>query len=433
MNLSPFPFVILTCPGARGRVGFLAVAAFYFCLTINRAQAATEAFTSPRGIYALKVAGTSPGRSQARTYFGVQLLPDPKFVGLASSVSGDALSLNGVSSYGGLADPERKSYVHVLSGKGRGFIVDIEEFRATDLRCDQNLSAWISAGAQVSIRPHPHLADLFGAGNRFGLGSGPDADTADNVVVWDPQIQQERVYYYHSIRGRWEEKDVEADAARAILRFPYGLYIVRRSPGTLRISLSGAIGADSLLLPVRTGTNVFSLPVNLSRSLGNLISSTGDFPVVSGPNSNKADLLTFEEPSTGIQLGPFYHSSKPNSGGWREVGKGEGAGLSLDLLSTLILRRNGAPGFVFAAGSLVPGPVQVVLPPDPEPGEVPLFGYLPFPQNFPADLTYTVQISTDLQSWTDHAAPMIENNQLKFQLPAGQGRNFYRLKVTLSF
>ncbi len=424
--------VIQTRPALGSRV-LVAVAAFFFCLTISPARAYTEAFTSPRGIYTLKVAGTSPGRSQARTYFGVQLLPDPKFVGIVSSVSGDSLSLNGVSSYSALADPERKSYVHVLTGNGRGFIVDIEAFRATDLLCARNLSGWISVGTQVSVRPHQHLADLFGAGNRFGLGSGPDADSADNVVVWDPQIQQERVYYFHSIRGRWEEKCVEADATRAILRFPYGLYIVRRSPGTLRISLSGEIGADSLLLPVRTGTNVFSLPVNLSRSLGNLISATGAFPVLSGPNSNKADLLTFEEPSTGTQLGPFYHSSKPNSGGWREVGKSEGAGLSLDPLSTLILRRDGPPGFVFAAGSLVPGPVPVVLPPDPEPGEVPLFGDLPYPQNFPSDLSVEVQISTDLQTWTAHANPTIANGRATFQLPAGQSRSFYRLKVALLF
>lgn len=425
--------MVSTRPALLDRVVLVAVAALLLCAMVNPVQAATEAFTSPRGIYALKVAGTSPGRSQARTYFAVQLLPDPKFVGLVGSVSGDALSLNGVSSYSGLADPERKSYVHVLTGNGRGFVVDIEQFRATDLRCSQNLSEWISAGAQISIRPHPHLADLFGAGNRFGLGSGPDADTADNVVVWDPLTQQERVYFYHSIRGRWEEKDVEADATRAILRFPYGLYIVRRSPGALRISLSGAIGADSLLLPVRTGTNVFSLPVNLSRSLGNLISSSGDFPVVSGPNSNNADLLTFEEPSTGIQFGPFYHSSKANPGGWREVGKGEGAGLSLDLLSTLILRRDGAPGFVFAAGSLVPGPVPVVLPPDPEPGEVPLFGDLPYPQNLPPDLSAEIQISTDLQTWTPHANPTIANGRATFPLPAGQSRGFYRIKVSLPF
>lgn len=432
MNPPFASFDFPSSPSKRPLLGFFAFLAVCFSVPIDPARAAAEAFTSPRGIYTVKVAGTPAGLTQARTYFGVQLLLDRKFTGMANSVSGDALSFNWLSSYGELADPERKSYVHVITGNGRGFIVDIEEFRAADLRCAQDLSAWITPGTQVSIRPHPHLADLFGADNRFGLGSGLDAEVADNVVAWDEQTQQERVYYFHSTRARWEQKNIVADASRAIMRFPYGLYIVRRSPGTLRIALSGEIGADPLLLPVRTGANVFSLPVNLSGSLANLITTTGDFPVSSGPHSNSADLLTFEESVTGNQRGPFYHSSRPNSSGWREVGESSSGNVTLDFLSTLILRRIGPPGYVRAEGSQVPALVPPpVLPPNPEPGELPLFGYLPFPRNPRPEMTYEVQISTDLQNWTFHDNPTIENNQLKFQIPAGQGRSFYRLRVTL--
>jgi hypothetical protein len=432
MNLSLSSLVIPSRPRTGAGVGFLAVVALFTCGATHSARAAADAFTSPRGIYTVKAAGKPAGQSQARTYFGVQLLPDTKFYGVVSAVSGDAISFNGNSSYQGLADLERTSYAHVITGNGRGFIVDIAEFRQADIRCAQNLSGWITPGTQVSIRPHPHLADMFGADNRFGLGSGLYADSADNVVAWDAQTQQERVYYFHSTRARWEEKDIEADASRAIMRFPYGLYIVRRTPGTLRIALSGEIAANPLLLPVRTGANVFSLPINLSRSLGNLISTTGDFPVLSGRNSNRSDLLTFEEPFTGIQRGPFYHSSRPNSGGWREVGESGNNSVTLDLLSTLVLRRNGPPGYVRAEGSLVPGPVPPVLPPNPEPGELPLYGYLPFPPNPRPELIYEVQISTDLQTWTFQAIPTFENGRLKFQLPAGQGRGFYRLRVFMA-
>jgi len=78
-----------------------------------------------------------------------------------------------------------------------------------------------------------------------------------------------------------------------------GFYLVRRSPGTLRIALSGNIGSESVLLPVRTGAGVFSLPVNLSGSLITILRTSGDFAVDSGPNANSADILTFEEPTTG--------------------------------------------------------------------------------------------------------------------------------------
>ena len=420
----------ITC--LRPSLGVSVLMAWCIGVTSNPARAANEMFTDPRGIYTVKVAGKPVGESQARTYFGVQLLPDEKLVGFAGAVGGNALSLTGVSSYGGFADPERKSYVHALTGNGRGFIVDIEEFRVADLRCAQDLSGWIEPGTKVVIRPHPHLADLFGAANRFGLGSGPAADVADNVVAWDPQIQQERVYYFHSIRGRWEEKDVEADASLAVMRFPYGLYIVRRSSGALRVSLSGAVGADPLLLPVRTGANVFSLPVNLAASLDQLISSSGAFPVASGENSNKADLLMFEEPYTGSQRGPFYYSTRPNSGGWRKVGEGPGAGATLDLLSTLILHRRGLPGYVRAEGSLVPGPVPVVVAPDPEPGELPLEGEIMFPRRFPSQWNLMIETCTDLQTWVPLLSGQITKHadRVTFPLPAGQGRGFYRLKAT---
>jgi hypothetical protein len=245
----------------------------FTCGATHSARAAADAFTSPRGIYTVKAAGKPAGQSQARTYFGVQLLPDTKFYGVVSAVSGDAISFNGNSSYQGLADLERTSYAHVITGNGRGFIVDIAEFRQADIRCAQNLSGWITPGTQVSIRPHPHLADMFGADNRFGLGSGLYADSADNVVAWDAQTQQERVYYFHSTRARWEEKDIEADASRAIMRFPYGLYIVRRTPGTLRIALSGESAANPLLLPVRTGANV-----SLASSADHFIIRRGRIP-----------------------------------------------------------------------------------------------------------------------------------------------------------
>jgi hypothetical protein len=67
-----------------------------FAATANmRIDAATEAFSSPRGVYTVKVAGKPESKSQARTYFGVQLLPDIRFFGNASSVSGDTLVLDG--------------------------------------------------------------------------------------------------------------------------------------------------------------------------------------------------------------------------------------------------------------------------------------------------------------------------------------------------
>jgi hypothetical protein len=407
-------------------------------LTTGPSPAAEFATTTPRGIYTVKIAGTTEPAAPARTYLGIQLLPDRRFEGIVTNVSGNNLSLQFIFNHADLANGTTKFYVHVLTGSGRGFITDIQEFRAAEIVCSESLTPWLKPGDKIRIRPHSLLSDLFGTENRFGLGSGTDADSADNVVIWDPEIQKERVYYFQSDRNRWEERDIEADASNAILRFPYGFYIVRRSPGTMRISLAGEIGADAILLPVRTAANVFSLPLNLSASLDQLVRADGPFSVVSGPNAKFGDLLTFEEPATGTQRGPFYHLSRPDASGWREVGVDDSSASvqPLDLLSTLILRREGEPGHVLIEGSMDPPLVpQPVLPADPEPGEIPLTGelrtsQLHLPPSLEANVTVVTEISTDLSSWTLYTLDQPVDGVVRFSLPAGQGRFFYRLKVT---
>ena len=394
--------------------------------------AATAATTSPRGIYTVKVAGKPEGASQARTYLGIQLLPSARFMGIVSAVNGNAFSVANLGSHSVLAQPGRQFYVHVLDGNGKGFTADIEQFRSTDFLCSEALSNWMSPGTRILIRPHSTIADLFGTANRFGLTAAASAAQADNVVVWDPATQQEKVYYFHSGRSRWEEKDTNADASGEIIRFPLGFYIIRRSPGTLWMVLSGDVAAESVLLPVRPGANVFSLPVNLSASLDEWVTSSGDHAVIAGRNANRADLLTFEEPSTGNQKGPFYRSVETSGGAWREVGVNDssGAATRLDFLSTLTLRRHGAPGYVLVNGSLEPG--STPPPPlEPEPGEPALTGEFPLPPSMPPGLLMTVEVSTDLQAWSPHEQVVYNGSgTLTFSLPAGLRRGFYRLNVT---
>jgi hypothetical protein len=408
-----------------------------FCLIgASFTRAAETAYSEPIGFYTVKVAPGIAGGAPARTYLGAQLLTNIKFVGRVANVSGNTFSFQDHSWLTFLPDAERPSYAHVLTGDGTGFIANIESFRQSDILCSTDLTPWMGFYTQVLIRPHPHLTDLFGGTNRFGLGSGADAEHADNVVLWDSQTQQERVYYFHSTRNRWEEKDVNADASKTPVRFPSGLYIVRRSAGPLRIALSGELGSRSVLLSVRTGANVLSLPVNLSASLHNLISSDGGFSVIKGANASSADLLTLEEASTGRQRGPFYFSTAaPGPEAWREIGvNGIGAAIQpLDLLSTLILRRDGPPGYVLARGSLEPPApgTFVPVPGNPEPGEVPLTAEVTRPWRIGSSDSFDVYLekSTDLVAWEIIAWLPPDVTQYTFQLPLGESRTFYRFKA----
>ncbi|GAA5119908.1 hypothetical protein JIN84_21120 [Luteolibacter yonseiensis] len=415
---------------------------FITSLLMTGASLAQEAvFTTPRGIYTVKVAGTSEPSIPARTYLGIQLLPETRFRGVAMHVAGDRLSFHSFPS-GNLENPsaDRKYYLHVLSGAGRGYIANIREFLPSAIVCTEDVTPWIRPGDLVTMRSHPQLSDLLGTGNRFGLGAGIDAGTADNVVIWDPELQKERVYFFHSIRNRWEEKDIEANASNAVFNFPYGFYIVRRSPGTIRIALAGEMSPDAILLPVRSGANVFSLPLNLSASLDRLFPSNGPYPVIGGPNAKSSDLLIFEEPTTGIHRGPFYRLSQPDFSGWREVGVDDSTASiqPLDFLSTLILRREGDSGHVLVEGSVAPPAVPIpVLPAEPEPDEIPLTAELPtvglnIPPGLPGDINMAIETSTDLSSWTTFGSAPPVDGVVKFTLPAGQTRFFYRLKLTLS-
>lgn len=390
------------------------------------------ASTDPLGFYAVKIAGRPENGPPARTYFGLQLLPALKFAGQAVAVNGNRMSFSNPA--GAVADPDRTLYLHVTDGAGQGFISDITGFDGNDVICEDNLAPWITPGVMVKIRPHPHLSDIFGADNRFGLGSGTDAAGADNVVIWDPAAQQEQVYYFHSVRNRWEKRSVDADAGKTRLTYPYGLYIVRRSTGGKRISLSGEIGYEPVLLPVRQGANVFSLPVNLSASLDNLIASTGPFAIEKGRNASRADLLTFEEPASGITKGPFYYRTSSFDSGWREVGidDSEAPLQPLDLLSTLTLRRREAStGYVLARGSLDPAPGGVPpVDPAPEPGEPPLTVTFPMPPTHPPEgVIWQLETSIDLQTWT----PLVHLDRspegIVFNLPAGASRAFYRITI----
>ncbi|WP_193212166.1 hypothetical protein [Luteolibacter marinus] len=396
------------------------------------APASPAATTDPLGIYTVKLAGKPADAPQARTYLGIQLLPDTRFVGIVSAVEGNSFQVENLGQPSVLAEAGYSFYVQVLNGLGAGFIADIVSFSDTDFVSAEALTPWMSPGNQVRIRTHPRIGDVFGNDNRFGLAAAPTSAEADNVVVWDPVNQQEKVYFYHSLHERWEERNSTGDAGNDVIRVPLGCYVVRRSAGSRWMVLSGEVSADPVLLPVRPGANVFSLPVNLSASLDQWIAGDGSHPVIAGPNANSADLLTFEEPASGNQAGPFYRRTTAGGDGWQEVGLNDASGASqrLDFLSTLVLRRHGGPGYVLATGNLEPGPV-LDLPLDPEAPQ--LAGELPFPAAPPTGVIISVESSLDLQSWTLVTQDVsVGGGKAVFDLPAGQTRAFYRLNVTLS-
>ena len=76
------------------------------------------------------------------------------------------------------------------------------------------------------------------------------------------------------------------------------------------------------------------------------------------------------------------------------------------------------------------------LPPDPEPDELPLKGELDWPRYLIPDLTFAIETSLDLQTWEEAQLDGInkaDGGKVTFDLPSGQGRAFYRLKIAAPF
>jgi hypothetical protein len=87
-------------------------------------------------------------------------------------------------------------------------------------------------------------------------------------------------------------------------------------------------------------------------------------------------------------------------------------------------------------GSLAPAANPPPVPAAAESGELPLEAELPLPGRLMPGLTYQVQISNDLQTWnpaTQITVTSTANNRVRFRLPSGQSRAFYRLKIEMPF
>lgn len=392
------------------------------------------AVTDPLGVYTVNIRGVEAGQVQSRTYLSMQALPEAILMSGVNTVTGNILGVQ-AGDLTGFGIPGRTSYVHVTTGTGRGFVADVAQFTAQGVECTEPMGAWVSPGDMILVRPHPILGEVFGMANRFNLAAGTAANLSDNVVVWDAGLGRERVYYFNSARSRWEEDGVVADASGAILRFPYGLYVIRRSPGALRVAIGGEISQHPILLPVKTGDNVFSPPVNLSRTIDAWFPTTSDRPLEGGMSASEADLLIFHEASRQEPTGPFYVSDRPGQTGWRKIGQ-DGETGTMDFLSALVVRRSGAPGYVRMEAGLTPNPLAQALPANPAEAEVPIqwsFS-LTLPTGLPS-LKVQLQTSHDLQSWTPYGNAVFSAGGLvtvPVTLPPGQSRAFYRLRATMN-
>ena len=407
-------------------------------IVLSSHEIQAQSVSKTQGFFGVQIPGASAEHPQRRTYLGTQLRPAPIYTLPVFQVSGKVIE----STFGDFVDPNsgtnppEKYYLHFVDGDGRGYVADIASFAEDEIHCEEDLPSFIQAGDFFQINRHRRLAEIFTTDNAHGFGSGESADQSDNISIFNPDLQAMELFYFHSVRLRWEKEGLAEDANNHLIRHPYSYYVIRRTPGMIRIILDGLVPEIPLLLPVQTEPILFSLP--LGKSLSDLVDQTGTHSAQSGPNSASSDLFTIHEASSNEQRGPFYYSTASNPSKWLKVGDTNNIEPTTlaDPLSSVLIHRKGSDGYVRVEYDYFsdPPPSYPTLAANPEPGEtatnITLHFDLP-PWTHPGTL-FSLQMSSDLTNWIEIADEIyLFNGTVTYTLPfpPGQIRHFYRLVV----
>ena len=398
---------------------------------------AQESVSKTQCVFAVQIPGASAQHPLRRTQLGTHLVPFAVYDGTVNQASGKIIETDtwGLDSALQGFSPE-EFYVHFFDGSGCGYLADIASVESGEIHCKEDLPSFIQADDYFQIFRHQRLSEIFTSDNSYGFGAGESADQSDNIAIFNPDLQTEEIFYFHSVRLRWEKEGVPENANNHLVRFPYGFFVIRRTTGMIKILLRGIVHEAPILLPVQTGLNLFSIPIGNTTSINNLISVSGAHSAQSGLNAVSSDLVFIHESSAIEQRGPFYYSTASNSPKWLKVGDSSNVESStlVDPLSALIIHRKGSPGFLRVESDQYNPPPYFSLASNPEPGELPTTTLVQFdlPGFIRPDLTYAFDMSSDLANWVELDDEVYsQGNVITFQvgLPPGQSRRFYRLRV----
>ena len=404
-------------------------------ISIVRAQ---ESATRWLGVFGVQIPGSSPEYPLRRTYLSTCLTSLPVYGETVHAVSGKTIQ----SSTSGLppqsSPPLEKYYLHFRSNDEPGYIAEVSSFGDGEIHCEVDLPSFIEVDDYFIIYRHLRLSEVFTPDNSYGFGAGTSADQADNIAVFNPELQDVELFYFNSTRSRWEKEGVAESANDHPLRFPYSYYVIRRSPGMIRIVIQGIVPEDPVMLPVQSGLNLFSLPIDNTPSVGHLVSTTGSYPARSGPNATNSDLFTIHEASSPDARGPYYYSTAPGGPKWLTVGNSLDASSSVprDPFSSLKIQRKGVPGFVRLTPNFYTNPPYFSLSPNAQPGETTttaLVNFGPRVPPFPPGITFSLYQTTDFRNLIELDDSLwIDGDTLSVlvQVPAGQSRIFYRLSAS---
>jgi len=273
----------------------IAIAAGIFCAACTVAGAAVS-YSPPIGGMTISVPS-----GQTRSV-ALPLLHAPVGVGAVlgriSGAGSNYLDATGANwAPGGFSSAANPYYVRIKSGDMAGRFLLVSTTANTDSRIYVNndgidlAATGVADGDAYEVVLADTLSSLFGSTT---LQGGPDAISADNVLVWGNTAWV--TYYYNTNRSRWERStDSAASPSRDdfVLRPDRGLMITRRAATELKLQVMGRVSeVGASVAHTRPGVTFLSTGLPVDITLGALAMhqrTPGWVPAANGPAAATAD------------------------------------------------------------------------------------------------------------------------------------------------
>ena len=298
-----------------------------------------SASTDPVGYKNITIKGESV------TLLGVEFLSSPSFVGSINSVNGNIVEFTNID-LNNVLNSDKKYFIDVTSGLNEGVNTSILDWTASTITLLDDLDGLVAPSSdQVRIHELPTLSDVFGDILQPGT-----SDTADIIYMPDPSAGGLAAFYRSSggfFGTGWRQIGKgSVDMSNMPIYFSDGLYVIKRSPGDVELTVSGHVKMSSTILAVEAGftplSTVFPAGTTLANSGLYDPQNLGDS--IAAGNSSTADLVYMDSDGDGNLEVCYYSSGGFFGNGWRRVGLGSQDVSTLPMGSAFgILRRSNNP------------------------------------------------------------------------------------------
>jgi uncharacterized protein (TIGR02597 family) len=294
-------------------------------------HAQTEtATTEPVGFVTATITPKPADRAAAFSIVQFPMMKAAAFQGAATAgQSSGVVALAGASFTNGQfstnSDGTPNFFIEITSGNSEGLVADVSSNTSSTVTVDPSDAAVVTSAmpANVIIRPHTKVTEIFGNGATVLLRGGANASSADQLLFGRGGSLQ-GIYYKTGIGAGWKITAGGANASNTVI-YPGESVIVRRTTNSpLTVTNTGAVNAGRALVPVSQGamTVATSFPVGTTLGSSGLYTGSTSTGLQGGANPNSADNV-FLPDANGNLVGYYYKTGI--GAGWKASAGGANA------------------------------------------------------------------------------------------------------------